>query len=109
MQRNALKTAETLDGALAPALTAWDLRILRAVPSQPHYTDKAWSPAARGLDPWLVARAIRELDVRAVRSTLFGLYDRRLVTSVGYDTQRRYQRWVRTDNGDDYVEGRAHG
>lgn len=91
----ALDNAVTVDGALAPALTAWDRKVLAAVPTSPALYDRGWSPAARGLDPWMVARAIRETDVDAVRSTLRGLYDRRLVHPVGYDTQRKLQGWVK--------------
>lgn len=103
---SALKKAETIDGALVPALTPWDKRILNAVPVSPEYTDRGWSPAGRGLDAWMIARAIREPDVRAVLSTLRGLWDRRLVTPIGFDTQRHIQRWARTPDASD-EEGRA--
>lgn len=95
MSGRALTRAETVDGALVPALTAWDKRVLSALPASPEIGDRGWSPAARGLDPWMVARALRADDVGDVRRTLSGLCDRRLVMTVGYDTQRRYQRWVR--------------
>lgn len=99
MTGRALKSAETVDGALVPALTAWDKKVLSAVPASPPLGDEAWSPAGRGLDPWMIARAMRETDVAAVRATLRGLHDRRLVTSVGYDTQRKFQRWVKRPEG----------
>lgn len=99
MTGQALKKAETLDGALVPALTAWDRKVLAAVHAEPDYTDRAWSPAGRGLDPWLIARAIRATDVADVRATLRGLHDRRLVWPVGYDTQRKLQRWVKRPEG----------
>lgn len=99
MTGRALKNAETVDGALTPALTKWDKRVLAAVPARPNFDDRGWSPAGRGLDPWMIARALRETDVAAVRSTLFGLYDRRLVTPIGFDSQRKIQRWVKRPEG----------
>lgn len=104
MAQNALKRAETIDGALVPALTPWDKRILSAVPASPDLYETGWSPAGRGLDAWMIARAIREPDVHAVISTLRGLYDRRLVTAIGYETQRRLQRWVRRPDAIDEKE-----
>jgi hypothetical protein len=95
MTGRALKGAETVDGALVPTLTAWDKRVLNAVPAGYEPGDRGWSPAARGLDPWMIARTLRVDDVGDVRRTLRGLSDRRLVATVGYDTPRRYQRWVR--------------
>jgi hypothetical protein len=94
----ALKHAETIDGALVPALTEWDKRVLDAVPTSPEIGDRGWSPAGRGLDPWMIARAIRTTDVAAVRSTLHGLHDRHLVTPIGYDTagrRGRLRRWTK--------------
>lgn len=99
MTGRTLKNAETVDGALAPALTKWDKRVLAAVPATPDFGDRGWSPAGRGLDPWMIARALRETDVAAVRSTLFGLYDRRLVMPIGADSQRKIQRWVKCPEG----------
>jgi hypothetical protein len=99
MTGRALKNAETIDGALVPALTAWDKRVLAAVPAAPGFSDRGWSPAGLGLDAWMVARAMREMDVSAVRSTLRGLCDRSLVMPVGFDTQRKPQRWVKRPEG----------
>lgn len=100
MTGRALKNAETVDGALAPALTSWDKKVLAAVPASPGYEDRGWSPAGRGLDPWQIARSLFETDVAAVRSTLHGLHDRRLVTPVGFDYYpRSIQRWVKRPEG----------
>jgi hypothetical protein len=99
MTGRALKNAETIDGALVPALTPWDKRVLAAIPASPGFTDRGWSPAGRGLDPWMIARALRETDVAAVRSTLSGLCDRHLVIPIGFDTQRKLQRWAKRPEG----------
>lgn len=94
MTGRALKKAETIDGALAPALTAADQKILRAVPLECR-GERGCFPASRGLDAWLIARAVREVDVAYVQATLRGLQDRRLVVPICYATQRKPQRWVR--------------
>jgi hypothetical protein len=104
MSRNALKTAETIDGALVPALTKWDLKILKAVPAHVPTVDLLRDlPETYGVSVWRVAEAARELDCTAVLATLRGLDDRRLVTTLGYDTQRLAQRWMRTEDGEERV------
>jgi len=100
MTDRALKAAETVDGALVPALTAWDLKVLRAVP--PHVPIELLRERGQyGVSAWQVAENARELDVGLVLSTLHGMHRRYLVILLGVETQRRVQRWVRTCEGDE--------
>lgn len=100
MTGSALRKAETVDGALAPALTAWDLKILRAVPANVPMRTMLNESGVHGVTVWRVAEQAREMDLAAVLTTLHGLDRRRLVFRLGYETQRRAFRWIRTEEGD---------
>lgn len=101
-----LQKAETVDGALAPALTAWDLKILRAVPANVPMRTMLNEPGVHGVTVWRVAEEAREMDLPAVLSTLHGLSRRFLVAKLGCETQRRAFRWVRTEDGDEKAGAR---
>lgn len=101
-----LQKAETVDGGLAPALTAWDLKILQAVPACVPWRTMMNEPGVHGVTVWRVAEGAREMDLAAVLSTLRGLSDRFLVQQLGYQHQRRPVRWIRTEDGDEKVDGR---
>jgi hypothetical protein len=91
---------EILDGALVSELTAWDLKVLRALPAWP---DLSGLKNAERASAWQIAEAVREYDVQYVCATLRGLADRRLAAS-SYGTARRPQRWLRSREGDEYLE-----
>jgi hypothetical protein len=84
-----MKHAETIDGALAPALTEWDQRVLAAVP-----ISTLGQPASASA--WEIAERVKEDDVAYVRSTLRGLYDRRLVNCSTWQSVK-LRRWFRLD------------
>ncbi|HWT25846.1 MAG TPA: hypothetical protein VN213_20240 [Solirubrobacteraceae bacterium] len=93
---------DTVDGALAPALTKWDLCVLAATPLEPEpWTIEALR--ATWLSTWRIAEALREEDVKYVRQTLRGLEDRGLVRSSPHWELHR-KRWLRTREGDRYLE-----
>jgi hypothetical protein len=96
-----LKTAETVDGALAPALTPWDRKILRAVPAHVDIRTLLNEPGQHGVTVWRVAEGAHEMDLEAVLMTLHGLQRRWLVRALGSETQRKSRRWIRTELGDE--------
>jgi hypothetical protein len=98
---SALKRAEELDGALVPALTPWDRKILRAVPAHVDVRTLLNEPGQHGVTVWRVGEAAREMDLKAVLTTLHGLQRRWLVQMLGSETQRKSPRWIRTERGDE--------
>lgn len=93
-----LKKAETVDGALAPALTRWDLRVLRAVPT----VREDFNETQPMVSAWQVAERLATEDVAHVRLTLTGLGHRHLVHHLGIGPMK--WRWYRTREGDEKVD-----
>jgi hypothetical protein len=94
-----LKKADDVDGALAPELTAWDRKVLAALPS---LGPLSGARKRFYVSPWVVAQMVDEDDVKYVRSTLAGLSRRHLVYSTGWHDRQAL--WVRSHEGDKYLE-----
>jgi hypothetical protein len=92
---------EEVDGALAPVLTDWDRRVLRALPPWEIVDGRLKARKS----PWQVAEVVNEEDVAYVRGTLQGLEHRHLAYSKGWYPGK--VQWVRSPQGEDYLE--AHG
>jgi hypothetical protein len=97
---------DTVDGALAPALTNWDLRVLAATPPEPEPWTRECIRATE-VSAWQIAEALHEEDVKMVRETLNGLAIRHLVYRWGGGWQLHRHRWTRTRQGTDYLSKEA--
>lgn len=95
---------DMVDGALAPQLTKWDLRVLKALPAWPPHDEPFPKPLVR-MNEWEVARLVREDNVKLVRDTLYGLYGRHLVYASA-QWQNNLRMWVRSHAGNEYLEER---